>query len=69
MPAGVEKMGVVQSKERSLMNMIKTEKSIETLTKEIATLDSAELHDLTNWLSIVSNQYKRSLGDDIVPLE
>ena len=26
--------------------MIKTEKSIETLTKEIATLDSTELHDL-----------------------
>lgn len=32
--------------ERSFTNMIKAEKTIETLTKELATLDSAELHDL-----------------------
>lgn len=32
--------------ERSFNNMISTEKSIETLTKELTSLDSTELHDL-----------------------
>ena len=40
---------VIQSynlEERSFTDMIKTEKTIETLTKELAALDNAELHDL-----------------------
>lgn len=39
------------------MNMIKTEKSIETLTKEIATLDSAELHDLFMFYYRINHQH------------
>lgn len=37
--------------------MIKTEKSIETLTKEIATLDSAELHDLFMFYYRINHQH------------
>lgn len=37
--------------------MIKTEKSIETLTKEIATLDSSELHDLFMFYYRINHQH------------
>ena len=37
--------------------MIKTEKSIETLTKELATLDSAELHDLFIFYYRINHQH------------
>ena len=37
--------------------MIKTEKSIETLTKEIAALDSAELHDLFMFYYRINHQH------------
>lgn len=37
--------------------MIKTEKSIETLTKELATLDSAELHDLFTFYYRINHQH------------
>ena len=37
--------------------MIKTEKSIETLTKELATLDSAELHDLFMFYYRINHQH------------
>ena len=37
--------------------MIKTEKSIETLTKELSALDSAELHDLFNFYYRINHQH------------
>ena len=37
--------------------MITAEKSIETLTKELATLDSAELHELFMFYYRINHQY------------
>ena len=43
--------------ERSFDNMMKTVKSIDTLTKELAALDSAELHDLFDFYYRINHQH------------
>ena len=44
--------------------MIRTEKSIETLTKELAALDSAELHDLFTFYYRINHQYANLTSPD-----
>lgn len=44
--------------------MIKTEKSIETLTKELATLDSAELYDLFTFYYRINHQHSNLTSPD-----